>query len=125
MRHELLHALGFSASLYAFYRDKKGNPRTARDDRGNPPLDLQLRVRKWSESTIKMVRIIFFSLLIFSYPPRGQCSAFFFLVETVITDLSRHDSKYILSITTDYVNTFIQGTRNRAPRFMNLLYNYF
>ena len=51
----LIFILGFSASLYAFYRDKNGKPRTPRDDRGNPPLDLKLRVRKWSENTIKKV----------------------------------------------------------------------
>jgi len=57
VRHELLHALGFSASLFAYYRDSKGNPRTPRDDRGNPPLDLRLRVRQWSENTITKVNI--------------------------------------------------------------------
>lgn len=56
IRHELLHALGFSASLYAFYRDENGQPRTARDESGKPPIDFELRVRKWSESTIAKVR---------------------------------------------------------------------
>ena len=55
IRHELLHALGFSASLYAFYRDEKGQPRTPRDESGKPPIDFNLRVRKWSENTIKTV----------------------------------------------------------------------
>lgn len=30
VRHEMLHALGFSVGLYAFFRDKDGNPRTRR-----------------------------------------------------------------------------------------------
>ena len=55
IRHELLHALGFSASLYAFYRDENGDPRTPRGDSGKPPIDFDLRVRKWSENTIKTV----------------------------------------------------------------------
>ena len=52
IRHELLHALGFSASLYAFFRDENGQPRTPRDEIGKPPIDFDLRVRKWSENTI-------------------------------------------------------------------------
>ena len=30
IKHEILHALGFNAGLYAFYRDDKGLPRTPR-----------------------------------------------------------------------------------------------
>ena len=85
MRHELLHALGFSASLYAFYRDKKGNPRTARDDRGNPPLDLQLRVRKWSDSTIKMVRFFSPLVLIFYRIQSNQLRKHFYYLHTLIS----------------------------------------
>ncbi|XP_065839196.1 leishmanolysin-like peptidase isoform X2 [Oscarella lobularis] len=36
IKHEILHALGFSVSLYAFYRDSNGNPRTARDSNNYP-----------------------------------------------------------------------------------------
>ncbi|XP_026325522.1 leishmanolysin-like peptidase [Hyposmocoma kahamanoa] len=40
VKHEMLHALGFSVSLFAFYRDDDGEPLTARrTDTGNPPLD--------------------------------------------------------------------------------------
>lgn len=40
VKHEILHALGFSVSLYAFYRDEKGEPRTPRrSDTGKPPLN--------------------------------------------------------------------------------------
>ena len=62
IRHELLHALGFSASLYAFYRDENGDPRTPRGDSGKPPIDFDLRVRKWSENTIKTVILKLFFL---------------------------------------------------------------
>uniref|UniRef100_A0A5S6QKL8 Leishmanolysin-like peptidase n=1 Tax=Trichuris muris TaxID=70415 RepID=A0A5S6QKL8_TRIMR len=36
MKHEILHALGFSAALFAFFRDSDGNPLTPRNDLGNP-----------------------------------------------------------------------------------------
>lgn len=40
VKHEILHALGFSVSLYAFYRDENGEPRTPRrSDTGKPPLN--------------------------------------------------------------------------------------
>jgi len=55
LKHELLHALGFSSSLFAFYRDKSGRPLTAREEDGKPPINFDLQVRQWSESTIKVV----------------------------------------------------------------------
>ena len=40
VKHEILHALGFSVSLYAFYRDENGEPRTPRrSETGKPPLN--------------------------------------------------------------------------------------
>lgn len=40
VKHEILHALGFSVSLYAFFRDNEGNPRTPRKpDTGKPYLN--------------------------------------------------------------------------------------
>jgi leishmanolysin-like peptidase len=39
VKHEILHALGFSSSLYAFYRDSDGNPLTPRIDNGKPMLN--------------------------------------------------------------------------------------
>ena len=40
VKHEILHALGFSLSLYAFYRDENGEPRTPRrSDTGKPMLN--------------------------------------------------------------------------------------
>jgi hypothetical protein len=35
----MLHALGFSVSLFAFYRDKHGQPLTERGENGKPKLN--------------------------------------------------------------------------------------
>ncbi|KAE9094676.1 hypothetical protein PF010_g17007 [Phytophthora fragariae] len=35
--HEFSHALGFSARFFPLMRDEAGNPRTPRDEQGNPP----------------------------------------------------------------------------------------
>uniref|UniRef100_A0A1B6C3F0 Leishmanolysin-like peptidase n=1 Tax=Clastoptera arizonana TaxID=38151 RepID=A0A1B6C3F0_9HEMI len=55
VKHEILHALGFSVSLFAFYRDSKGNPLTAREDNGKPRLNEKLQARQWSDKVIKTV----------------------------------------------------------------------
>jgi len=55
LKHELLHALGFSSSLFAFFRDSSGRPRTPRGEDGRPPINEELQVRQWSESTIRPV----------------------------------------------------------------------
>ncbi|KAJ8947161.1 hypothetical protein NQ318_002524 [Aromia moschata] len=40
VKHEILHALGFSVSLYAFYREPNGKPLTERSpETGKPPLN--------------------------------------------------------------------------------------
>jgi leishmanolysin-like peptidase len=40
VKHEILHALGFSVSLYAFFRDENGEPRSPRKpDTGKPYLN--------------------------------------------------------------------------------------
>ena len=39
VKHEMLHALGFSVSLFAFYRDKNGHPLTERGENGKPKLN--------------------------------------------------------------------------------------
>uniref|UniRef100_A0A915CUQ0 Leishmanolysin-like peptidase n=1 Tax=Ditylenchus dipsaci TaxID=166011 RepID=A0A915CUQ0_9BILA len=36
IKHEILHALGFSAGLYAFFRDSNGQPRTKRNRYNRP-----------------------------------------------------------------------------------------
>ncbi|KAI1290328.1 Leishmanolysin-like peptidase [Halotydeus destructor] len=39
VKHEILHALGFSVSLYAFFRDKDGKPLTERNKNGKPVVE--------------------------------------------------------------------------------------
>ncbi|XP_037292230.1 leishmanolysin-like peptidase isoform X2 [Manduca sexta] len=54
VKHEMLHALGFSVSLFAFYRDDAGEPLTERrPDTGNPPLDEELQIHKWSDRVVR------------------------------------------------------------------------
>ena len=36
-KHEVLHALGFSRGLFPYWRDANGNPRTSRNEAGQPP----------------------------------------------------------------------------------------
>lgn len=55
IRHELLHALGFSSSLFAFFRDKDGEPLTEREEDGKPPINRRKQIRQWSERVIKKV----------------------------------------------------------------------
>ena len=45
IKHELLHAFGFSSSLFAFFRDGEGRPRTERLEDGKPAINLDLQVR--------------------------------------------------------------------------------
>ena len=49
LKHEMFHALGFSPSLYAFYRDEDGEPLTPRLPDGMPEYDHDLKVHRWSE----------------------------------------------------------------------------
>ncbi|KAF4528562.1 hypothetical protein B566_EDAN014775 [Ephemera danica] len=55
VKHEILHALGFSMSLYAFFRDTDGRPLSPRVDNGKPALNEKLQTRQWSERVIKTV----------------------------------------------------------------------
>ncbi|XP_014219740.1 leishmanolysin-like peptidase isoform X2 [Copidosoma floridanum] len=55
VKHEILHALGFSVSLYAFYRDDQGEPRTKRTETGKPVLNKALQTHQWSDNTIRTV----------------------------------------------------------------------
>lgn len=56
VKHEILHALGFSVSLYAFYRDENGEPLTPRNpDTGKPALDERSQTYAWSERVIKRI----------------------------------------------------------------------
>ncbi|KAF2368611.1 Peptidase M8 leishmanolysin [Trinorchestia longiramus] len=55
VKHEILHALGFSVSLYAFFRDDNGEPLTNRTANGKPVFNEQLQARQWSDRVIKRV----------------------------------------------------------------------
>ena len=44
-----------SHSLFAFFRDADGTPRTPRGKDGMPPMNRELLVRQWSEDTIRQV----------------------------------------------------------------------
>ncbi|KAB7506187.1 Leishmanolysin-like peptidase [Armadillidium nasatum] len=55
VKHEILHALGFSVSLYAYFRDDNGEPLTERTESGKPPLNEQLQARQWSDKIIKKI----------------------------------------------------------------------
>ncbi|KAI4458967.1 leishmanolysin-like peptidase [Holotrichia oblita] len=57
VKHEILHALGFSVSLFGFYRDQDGNPLTPRrPETGKPALNEKLQTYQWSEKVIKTIR---------------------------------------------------------------------
>lgn len=49
IKHEIYHALGFSPSLYAFYRNSTGDPLTERRANGLPDYDHNLKMYKWNE----------------------------------------------------------------------------
>ena len=53
VKHEMLHALGFSVSLFAFYRDSEGRPLTPRGENGKPKLNEELQTRQWSDRVIR------------------------------------------------------------------------
>ena len=49
IKHEIFHALGFSPSLYAFFRSKSGAPLTPRLKNGLPSYNSILKHYQWSE----------------------------------------------------------------------------
>ncbi|EHA97814.1 Leishmanolysin-like peptidase, partial [Heterocephalus glaber] len=55
VKHEIIHALGFSAGLFAFYRDKDGNPLTSRFANGLPPFNYSLGLYQWSDKVVRKV----------------------------------------------------------------------
>ncbi|XP_013398644.1 leishmanolysin-like peptidase [Lingula anatina] len=57
IKHEILHALGFSAGLFAMYRDKNGDPLTERDIfTGRPEMfNNELGVYQWSSKVVRTV----------------------------------------------------------------------
>ncbi|KAJ1175772.1 hypothetical protein NDU88_001057 [Pleurodeles waltl] len=53
VKHEIIHALGFSAGLFAFYYDDNGKPLTARHPNGLPPFNDSLGLYQWSENVVR------------------------------------------------------------------------
>lgn len=54
LKHEILHALGFTAGLYAFYYDRNGIPLTSRNSiSGKPWYNPQLSLYQWSDKVVK------------------------------------------------------------------------
>ncbi|KAL8183199.1 UNVERIFIED_CONTAM: hypothetical protein K2H54_022957, partial [Gekko kuhli] len=53
VKHEIIHALGFSAGLFAFYHDKDGNPLTARYAEGVPAFNESLGLYQWSNKVVR------------------------------------------------------------------------
>ncbi|KAG8200700.1 hypothetical protein JTE90_022316 [Oedothorax gibbosus] len=55
VKHEILHALGFSVSLYAYFRDKSGYPLTPRGRNGKPMVNKLIQAHQWSDRVIREV----------------------------------------------------------------------
>ncbi|XP_075687136.1 leishmanolysin-like peptidase, partial [Rhinoderma darwinii] len=55
VKHEIIHALGFSAGLFALYRDDHGEPLTPRHMNDLPTFNESLGVYQWSEKVVRTV----------------------------------------------------------------------
>uniref|UniRef100_A0A674CX17 Leishmanolysin-like peptidase n=1 Tax=Salmo trutta TaxID=8032 RepID=A0A674CX17_SALTR len=55
VKHEVIHALGFSAGLFAFYHDDDGKPLTPRFASGLPAFNESLGLYQWSDAVIRKV----------------------------------------------------------------------
>lgn len=55
LKHEILHILGFSVKLFAFFRTRKGNPRTRRNKLGKPPLHSKYFLHVADNTTVARV----------------------------------------------------------------------
>uniref|UniRef100_A0A8D0HFU6 Leishmanolysin-like peptidase n=1 Tax=Sphenodon punctatus TaxID=8508 RepID=A0A8D0HFU6_SPHPU len=53
VKHEIVHALGFSAGLFAFYHDDNGKPLTSRSADGLPPFNDTLGLYQWSNKVVR------------------------------------------------------------------------
>ncbi|KAL4618091.1 leishmanolysin-like peptidase [Arapaima gigas] len=56
VKHEIIHALGFSAGLFAFYHDDNGKPLTQRYASGLPPFNESLGLYQWSDKVVRKAR---------------------------------------------------------------------
>jgi leishmanolysin-like peptidase len=55
VKHEIFHALGFSAGLYAFYRDTLGRPLTRRDEFGLPSYNNNTNLYQWGRNIVRKI----------------------------------------------------------------------
>lgn len=55
VKHEIFHALGFSAGLFAFYRNENGVPYTPREKHGLPPYNEKYGLYQWNSKIVKRV----------------------------------------------------------------------
>ena len=55
VKHEIYHALGFSAGLFAFYRNENGVPFTPRGKHGLPKYNDKYGVYQWSSKTVRSI----------------------------------------------------------------------
>ena len=53
VKHEIFHALGFSAGLFAFYRNENGAPYTPREKHGLPPYNDKYGLYQWSSKIVQ------------------------------------------------------------------------
>ncbi|XP_029104423.1 leishmanolysin-like peptidase isoform X2 [Scleropages formosus] len=56
VKHEIIHALGFSAGLFAFYHDDNGKPLTQRYAGGLPPFNESLGLYQWSDKVVRKAK---------------------------------------------------------------------
>ncbi|KAG8432172.1 hypothetical protein GDO86_016711 [Hymenochirus boettgeri] len=56
VKHEIIHALGFSAGLFAFYYDDDGNPLTQRYINGLPYFNESRGSYQWSDKVVRTVQ---------------------------------------------------------------------
>ena len=55
VKHEIFHALGFSAGLFAFYRDDNGVPYTPREKHGLPQYNEKYNLYQWSSKIVAKI----------------------------------------------------------------------
>ncbi|XP_068688263.1 leishmanolysin-like peptidase [Montipora foliosa] len=55
IKHEIFHALGFSPSMFAFFRNTRGDPLTPRLGNGLPRYVISQKLYEWSAETVKVV----------------------------------------------------------------------
>ncbi|XP_068602104.1 leishmanolysin-like peptidase [Brachionichthys hirsutus] len=55
VKHEIIHALGFSAGLFAFYHDDEGRPLTPRFASGLPAFNESLGLYQWSDAVVRRI----------------------------------------------------------------------